>query len=545
MADTGAVDGATLEVVRATLLSVAEEMRTTLMRTAFSPVIYEVRDFGISIYDRNLDLITEAPGLTRFLGANDYAVRKVIDFVRVDRLAPGDVVLSNYPYWNAAHTYDATLIAPVFSDAGDLPVAYLCIRAHWLDLGAKDPGYVLDSTDMHQEGLVFPGTKLVKAGRLDQELVDIIRFNSRMPDAVMGDVNAQLAALATGQRRMQAVLQRFGPDRLRQATDALLAYGERITARGLADLPQGEWHAVDWLDDDGIGDVPIRMAVTVRHRDGRFEVDFDGSAPAAKGPVNLPFGSTLATAKVAFKALTSPFEPTNGGQMRALSVKAAPGTLFHAVYPAPTFTQWTGIVALELIFKALAQAMPERIQACSGGDVPGFMMIGTHPDSGRAYAISNNESVGWGATVRHDGRLAGSHLAQSVVRNTPVEVLESRTAMRMDRLELRPGSFGSGRFRGGPGLRRDIVFTADGEFLTVAKKTRTRPWGLAGGGEPEPTTVVLFPGTNRERRVGTARTEVQAGDRIAVLTAGGAGYGDPADREARAEREDRLDGLLV
>ncbi|WP_234992169.1 hydantoinase B/oxoprolinase family protein [Roseisalinus antarcticus] len=543
MSDPGAIDGGLVEILRASLAQVAEEMRTTLIRTAFSPVIYEVLDFGISVYDARFDLIAEAPGLTRFLGANDFAVPTVMGHVGAANVGPGDVIVANYPYWTAAHVSDACLIAPVFAPGRPRPFAWLCVRAHWIDLGAKDPGYVLDSTDMHQEGLVLPGLKLVKGGVLDEELLALIRFNSRMPVPLTGDIHAQLAALQTGLRRMEALIARHGADTLDRGIAALIAYGEAMAARALADLPEGAWSAEDWLDGDGIDDTPVPMKVTVTHESGRLTVDFEGSAPATRGPVNLPFGSTLATAKVAFKALTSPGEPSNAGHMRALSVKAEPGTLFHAVYPAPTFTQWTGIVALELIFAALAKGMPEKVQASSGGDVPGFMMIGTHPETGAGYALSNNESVGWGATARHDGRLAGSHLSQSIVRNTPIEVLETRTAMRVDRFELRPDSFGDGRHRGGPGVLRELSFTAPGEFLTIAKKTRTRPWAIAGGQEPEPTCFTYFPGTDRERRAGTWRAPVQPGDRVRVETAGGAGYGDPATRDAAAILRDEQDGL--
>lgn len=543
--DTGPVNGALAETIRAAWLAVAEEMRTVLMRTAFSPVIYEVRDFGISIYDARCRLIAEAPGLTRFLGANDYAVPKVLDHVGIDTLVAGDVILSNYPYWNAAHVSDATLIAPVFATDRDRPVAYLCVRAHWIDLGAKDPGYVLDSTDMHQEGIVFPGTRLVKAGRLDDEIVDLIGFNSRLPDQLMGDVRAQLAAIATGADRSMALVGRFGLDAIEQAIERMLDHGRTVAEAALRRLPEGEWSAEDWLDGDGITDDPVRMAVTVTHRDGRMVMDFEGSAPATPGPVNLPFGSTMATAKVAFKALTSPDAPTNAGHLAPLDVRAEPGTLFHAVYPAATFTQWTGIVALELIFKALAKGMPDRIQASSGGDVPGFMMIGADTETGRSYALSNNESVGWGATSSHDGRLAGSHPCQSIVRNTPIEVLETRTAMRVERFELRPDSFGTGRFRGGPGLRRDIVFTGPGEFLTITKKARTRPWGVAGGGQPEPTRFVFDPDGPNEHSFGTQRMRVAAGDRVRVETAGGGGHGRPVERAPTLIETDVADGLAT
>jgi N-methylhydantoinase B len=538
------LDGATVAVIRSHLVSVAEEMRVTLRRTAFSPVIYEVLDFGISVYDAKLDLVAEAPGVTRFVGANDYSIHMGVRHVGAETLRRGDVVLLNYPYWNGAHVSDATLFAPVFADRAESPFAYLVVRAHWLDLGAKDAGYVLDSTDMHQEGLVFPGTRIVKAGRLDEELVALIRFNSRLPDAVIGDLNAQIAALRTGERRTVELLARFGSELVERAIAAVLEHGERTARRGLAELPKGTWTAVDWLDDDGISDEPLRMQATVTVADDRFVVDFAGSAGAARGPVNMPFGSTISTCRMAFKALTSPHEPANAGQMRPLAVHAEPGTLFHAVYPAPTFTLWTGIVALELILKALAQGMPDRLAASSGGEVPGYMMVGIHPDTSRLFAVSNGEAVGWGATAQHDGANLVNHLCQTVVRNTPIEVLEQRTTMLFERVEAVRDSGGPGRHRGGVGLRRDIRFRGDGELLTVAKKTRSRPWALEGGVEPEPNAMILFPGTARERRVSTRRTPVRAGDRFTVVSAGGGGHGNPREREPALVREDVLEGYV-
>jgi N-methylhydantoinase B len=543
-ANAASVDGATAEVVQSYLNAAASEMRATLIRTAFNPVIYEVLDFGISIYDARLDLLAEAPGLTFFLGANDFSVRKVVAFLGSETLRPGDVILSNYPYWNGAHTYDATLLAPVFAPETDDLFAVLCIRAHWMDLGAKDPGYVLDSTDMHQEGVVFPGTRIFRGGKLNPEIIDLIRFNSRMPDLVIGDLNAQVAALRTGERRLHEILKKFGRPHLEGAIAAIQTHGEEVTRAALASLPKGSWTASDYIDDDGISDDPVRMQVTVTITDERFEVDFAGSAPATRGPVNMPFGSTLAMCKVVFKSLTSPERSSNAGQMRALDVKAEEGTLFHAVYPAPTFTLWTGIVGLELIHKALAQAMPERMAASSGGDVPGFMMIGIHPDTQQMFAISNNDPVGWGGTLVHDGSNALIHLSESIVRNTPLEVLESKTTMLMERMEMRHDSGGAGKHRGGLGIHRDIRFLADGEFLTVMKKTKSPPWALEGGSESQPNTVVLFPGTGRERRVSTQRTPVAAGDRVTLMTAGGGGYGRPETRDRDLVREDLAEGFV-
>jgi N-methylhydantoinase B len=258
----------------------------------------------------------------------------------------------------------------------------------------------------------------------------------------------------------------------------------------------------------------------------------------------MPFGSTLAMCKVAFKALTTPSEPANAGQMLPLIVRAEPGNLFHAVYPAPTFTLWTGIVALELIFKALAQGMPDRLAASSGGDLPGYMMVGVHPETGELYAISNGDAVGWGATKDHDGAELTIHFSEGLARNTPIEVMEARTAMFFDRVEVVPDSGGPGRHRGGVGLRRDIRFLGEGEVITVAKKTKSRPWALAGGMEPEPNVLIAYPDTEHERRVSTKRFAVKPGDRFRVLTAGGGGYGDPRERNASEVIEDVRDGFV-
>ena len=217
------LDGAIIEVIRSYLHSAAEEMRRTLVRTAFNPVIYEVLDFGISIYNRKLEMIAHAPGLAFFLGANDYAIRKGVEYIGEQNFEPGDIALMNYPYWNSAHAMDVTLFAPVFFPGGNRPFAYTCIRAHWMDLGAKDPGYVLDSTDMHQEGLIFPGTKVYKRGHPDKEiLLKLIRFNSRMPDLVLGDLDAQVASTRTGERRLQEIHKKFGEELLEEATQKIL-----------------------------------------------------------------------------------------------------------------------------------------------------------------------------------------------------------------------------------------------------------------------------------------------------------------------------------
>ena len=538
------MDSATIGVIHSYLCSAAEEMRRTLIRTAFSPVIYEVLDFGISIYSSDLDLIADAPGLAFFLGANDYAVKTGIERVGVDNLEPGDIIALNYPYWSSAHAADVALFAPVFDDGEDRPFAYTCIRAHWLDMGAKDPGYVLDSTDIHQEGLILPAVKVYKRGKPDKELLDVIRFNSRMPENVLGDLEAQVAATQTGIDRLKQVRRKFGGDVLARAITGILDYGERITRKGLKEIPNGSWTAEDYVDDDGIDDeiIPLRVRVTVTN--DRFIVDFSESPGAAVGPVNIPFGLSQTIGKVVLKILTAPNHPSNAGCFRPLEVIAPPGNLFHAVYPAATYTLWPAMVALELVLKALSVAMPDRIPACSGGDVPGFMMYGKEPASGRPYAISNNEPVGWGAAAGHDGANAHNHVSTTMVRNTPIEVMEAKTGMQFGRVELRCDSGGAGKFRGGLGIYRDIRFVWPGHFLSITKKSKTSPWSLEGGHRPQPNAFHVFPDTARNAKVGTYRTAVSPGEHILSVSAGGGGHGNPGLRDPGLVLNDVLDGYV-
>ncbi|WP_036554587.1 hydantoinase B/oxoprolinase family protein [Nocardiopsis sp. CNT312] len=538
------LDGATVEVIRNYVNSVAEQMRRTLVRSAFNPVIYDVLDFGISIYDSKRQLMAEAAGITHFLGANDHALVKLVDYVGAEAMAPGDVYLMNYPYWSGAHSYDAMLCAPVFRDGHEGPAAYLAVRAHWMDLGAKEAGYVLDSTDMHQEGIIFPGTRIVAGGEVVRDVVELIRFNSRLPEATLGDFHAQLAALRTGEERLRQVWDKFGGDTVEQAIDLVIEHGERVARRAVANLPDGTWRAVDYIDDDYITDDLIRIEVEVSIEGEEMTVDFNSSSAAVAGPVNLPIGSTLGLAKAAFKGLTTADEATNAGHFRPLRVVADPGNFFHAVYPSATFTQWSAIVAFELVYKALARVI-QTLPASSGGDEPGFMALGNDPRTGRDYVVSNNEGIGWGAARDHDGGTAQQHPSQTTVRNTPIEVLEHKAALFHEKLELLPDSGGPGRHRGGFGVERVVRYTAPGEVLSMKKKSKTRPWALHGGHEPEPSHMELWPDTDRSRRVGMYRARMEPGERFANRTAGGGGYGHPFERDPAAVVEDVLNGLVT
>ncbi len=537
------LDGATVEVIRHYLNSTAEQMRRTLVRTAFNPVIYEVLDFGISMYDRNRRLISESSGILFFLGANDFAIHRGVEKVGVENLHPGDVVILNYPYWSGAHAADAMMFAPVFCEGSELPDAYLAVRAHWMDLGAKDPGYVLDSTSIHQEGLILPGIKLINRGEVDPQMMAILRYNSRLPVNIMGDFNAQIAAMRVGERRLHQIWEKFGLANVDGAIDRIIEHGAQTAAEAVRAMPDGQWSAYDWLDDDGISYDLIRMAVTVTIEGEKFTVDFGDSDGAVPGPVNMPFGCTLSLAKNVFKSLTTPNTPANHGHYQPLEVICPPGNLFHAVYPSATYTLWTGMAGFELINKALAQGM-DQIAACSGSDLPGFMAVGTHPDIGEMYLVSNNEGIGWGATPNYDGANALQHLSTTAVRNTSMEVLEHKSPIFHERLELRQDSGGAGLWRGGLGICREVKFLATGEMLSMKKKTKTKPWALRGGHEPETNAMIVWPDTDRAHRARMERFTMHPGDRFRNLSGGGGGWGDPLDRPIELVQQDVVDGYV-
>lgn len=503
----------------------------------------------------------DSPGLALFLGANDYALERTVEHVGEENLQPGDVLLMNYPYWSSTHTLDVCLIAPIFHD-GDL-VGYGTCRAHWLDLGAKDTGYVLDATDMHQEGLIFPGTKVYKEGEPDEEIIELIRFNSRLPDKVIGDLNAQIAALRTGTERYQELYEKYGAGTVEACIDRIVEHGERTARETVADLPNGSWNAVDYADGIDQND-GIRLDVTVEIEGDEFTIDFTGSAEEVDEPLNIPIGMTETICKLCFKTVTTPDEDSNHGQYEPLTVVAPEGTVFNATYPAPTFTIWTAIVGIDVIYAALAQALPERVPASSGGDLCDIMLYGQDPETDRQFVEANNEGVGWGATTDHDGENALMHVSETMVQNIPIEVFENKAPIRFDRLTLRQDSGGAGEHRGGLGICRDYRITHPVGALSIIQKTKTAGWGREGGQPGAKNAVVLsdlddgwderldipvdntgmYDAAEDEKWVGMFRGQFAPGEVISNRSGGGGGYGDPIERDPEAVREDVIDGYV-
>ena len=524
------IDPITVEVMHNYLLSAAREMNRNLIRTSYSTIIYEIHDFGLGIYDRHCRMLAEAPGLAIFTRGNDYALKKLVEFVGEENMRPGDLILLNYPYWSSAHILDVMAASPIFHD--DQLVGFTAVKQHWLDLGQKDPGYCLDTIDVFQEGLKMPCLKIYNQGVLNKELENLIRFNSRMPDRVIGDMNAQISACRTGERRVQELVDKFGLEAFEETVEAILDHGERIARARLKELPKGTWSAEDWVDDDGINmDTMVKIRATVTVTEDEMVIDFTGSSPQTQGPINLPLGVTLALSALTFKGITTPDTPANEGNFRPLRVIAPPGSVMHALPPAPTFTLWTALLGPEVILKALSQGMPDFVPACSGGDIFDVMGVGIHPKTGKMWVEATNEGVGFGGHKYGDGENGIMHLTEPGCRNNPIEVLETKAPMLIDNYYLRQDSGGPGEHRGGLGLSRTYRFLTDSSVLTLVKKTKTKPWGMAGGKDAENGHVILWPGTQKEVVTGGVNQPMKSGEVLINNSGGGGGWGDPFKRD--------------
>jgi N-methylhydantoinase B len=536
-------DSITVEIIRHGPLAAAEEMARNLCRTAYNTVVYEIHDYGIGLHDVSGDVVADAPGIAIFTRGNDHGIKKAVEFLGADAMAPGDMFVLNYPYWSSAHTLDPLVFAPIHVE-GAL-AGFASCRIHVLDLKQKDPGYVLDSTDMHQEGLFFPATRLYVAGVRNDEVFNIIRFNSRMPERTVGDLQAQVSACHTGVRRVQEIAAKYGAETLAGAMAAINDHGERLARLALAKLPKGTWSAHDFVDSDGVDvDRMVRLQVAVTVTDEEMVIDWTGSDSGVRGPINLPLGQTEALCSLVFKALTTPDTPVVAGNFRPLRVVTEPGSVMHAVPPMPTFTLWTGLLAGEVVLKALAEGMPERVPACSGGDVCSMMGLGVDPRTGQAWLEATNEAVGMGGHAGGDGADGVMHLSEPGCRNNPVEVLETKAPMFIESYGYRPDTGGAGHHRGGVGVSRAYRFTAPSTGICLVYKTRTKPWPIGGGRAGENNRIVLNPGTDLEVVQGGSYNRLDAGEVLVNDTGGGGGFGDPFTREPESVARDVRNGFV-
>jgi len=525
------IDPITTEIIRHGLLSACEEMARNLCRTSYNTVVYEIHDYGIGLHDVNGDIAADAPGIAVFTRGNDYGIKKSIEFLGVENMNPGDVFFNNYPYWSSAHTLDPLVFAPIHDDEDEL-IGFASCRIHVLDLKQKDIGYVLDSTDMYQEGIFFPVVRLYKGGEIQEDIFNIIKFNSRLPSHTIGDIQAEVSAVFTGVKRTKEIAAKYGRDTLREAMDAINDHGERLARAALARMPNGTWSAEDFVDHDGVDlDKLVKMAVTITIKDDEMIVDWTESADDVRGPINLPRGMTEAFNCLIFKALTTPETGVTAGNFRPLKIITKEGSVMHAVPPMPTFTLWTALLGGEVMLKALAKGMPDQVPACSGGDVCSIMALGIRPDTGDPWLEATNDAVGFGAHAGGDGADGAMHLTEPGCRNNPVEVLEVKGPMILQSYGYRTDSGGPGKHRGGVGVSRVYKFLEPTTAISILYKTKSAPWAINGGTEGDPNHIVLNPGEKNEIRQGGSYNILEADTVLANNTGGGGGWGNPFERD--------------
>lgn len=537
------LDPITVEVIRSFYQSTARQMRSTLVRAAFNPVIYEMIDFSVGIYTRDAELVAEGPGIPFFMGTLTFAIRSIVKHLGIDKIYDGDVLLSTYSYWTGSHPQDAVIIRPIFVDGRVF--GYTAVKAHWMDLGAKDI-YGTDTTDIWQEGLQLYAVKVVKRGKLDGEIVDIIRANSRMPTEVIGDLTAEISACEHGVKRILELVQKYGAETVEQATARILDHGERIARDAIKAMPDGEWSAQSALDNNGITQDQVPFRATVRIVGDEITVDTSGSAPQQPGPVNCPFPSTASAIRLVLKMIMAPNYDANEGFFRPVKIVSPEGSIFNPRSPAPIFLSgWSGEIMAESLFEVMAKIAPDRSVARSGGDLGGMMFSGIDPLDGSFFAGGEDECCGQGATKDQDGENALILFALGESRNVPVEIFEERWPILTEKYELRPDSGGAGRWRGGVGVVKQWKALTDLKLIGTIEQTKAPAWGVDRGQSGKTNKMTISVGTPHERPMGKVSGWVlPAGERLLFEMGGGGGWGDPLDRDPSRVLNDVIGGYV-
>ncbi|MGQ0668066.1 MAG: hydantoinase B/oxoprolinase family protein [Actinomycetota bacterium] len=541
-------DRFTMDVLREGFRAVTDEMFVALARTSQSPVIYEVLDFAVGITDARGELVSQGNGIAGFLGPLGEVARDTL--ARVPDLAPGDVVLTNDPYaGGGGHLSDVAMVRPVFL-GGEL-VAFAGAKGHWTEVGGKDPGsWTADSVEIFQEGLQLPFVRAYRNGTLDEDIARIIAANCRLPDQTLGDLTAFAACLEVAERRVLELCRRYGRETVAEAMRHVHERSERLARAAVARLPRGVYEAEDFIDDDGLGNgpFPIRVRVTI---DGeRVVADFTGTHPQVGGPVNCTRSGLVSGVRTVFKAITDPNEPGSDAWFRPFEIACPPGTIFTAERPAPVALYFEATeAATDLVWKALAPALPEVLTAGSFVSVCATAVACTHPDTGEPTLLVEPQPGGWGASALKDGEHALVSVGDGDTYVIPAEVCERRYGIRVERfgLDVVEGA-GAGTRRGGRGIVREYRILSERGSLTVGfGRHRFPPWGVAGGRDGSVNYVEVVPADGSPpRRFGkAARYPLARGDLIRLVTGTGGGYGDPRGRDPALVAEDLADGIVT
>jgi N-methylhydantoinase B len=546
-------DSIELEIFKNIYHSIAEEMGAALRRTAFSPNIKERRDYSCAVFDTGGNVIAMGDHMPVHLGSMPMSVRATIDELDLE---PGDVAMLNDPFRGGTHLPDITLVAPVYVARSrrrteKRPNFFVASRAHHADIGGTYPGSMGLCREIYQEGFRIPPVKIKRAGEMQEDVLALLLSNVRTPQEREGDLGAQIAACHTGAERLREICDRYGLNRALRAASELLDYSEEMMRAFLRQVPSGSYHAEDFLDNDGINSKPVKIVVTVKfarqarrrstgltHTGQRpvstrfvstpaVTVDFTGSDPQVEGSVNAVEAITYSACFYVFRCLLAEDVPATAGMMRPIKVIAPEGTVVNAHPPAAVAggNVETSQRIVDVLLRALAQAIPKRIPAAAAGTMNNLTIGGTDPRTNEPFAYYETIAGGMGARPSKSGVSAvHTHMTNSL--NTPAEALEYSYPLRVRRYSLRPGSGGEGQYRGGDGIIREIEVLADAEVTLLADRNEHGPYGLACGkdGAPGEATVIRQDGS-RQQLPGKFNVRLRKGERIRIETPGGGGWG--------------------
>jgi N-methylhydantoinase B len=541
---TRQTDPITTEIIRNLFISCAQDMNATMIRSAYTPIIYEGKDCSVALLDENGEVLGQSSGLPIFLGNLEVCVKLAIEEFGREIFEPGDVFYMNDPYMQGTHLNDATIFSPIFYN--EELVGFSATRAHWLDVGAKDPGTPMDSTEIYQEGFRWAPTKIYSCYEQREDVVDLLRRNGRFGYSLVGDMNSQVSACFTGEERFKSIVDRFGMDAIRAAREEIFRQSAQLDREAVAALPDGTYTAEGCLDNDGVGDEPVWVRVRVDVAGDEMTIDFEGTSEAASGPVNCGEAQTISAARVAYKLLINPDRPVDGGTFPTLTVRVPEGSILHAREPAPCGWYFTPLgLLIDLIVKALSPVMPEAVAGAHYGDSMVIYLAGVDPRTGAPFLALEPTPGGWGAFEGGDGQDGLINNVNGGFKDLPVEVYETKYPARIGQYGFRPDSGGLGRFRGGCGLFREYRLGADCSLYLWFERSKTPAWGLFGGHDATGPEVVVQADGSEKNLLKVNNLPCKAGTVVTTYTGGGGGYGTPWERDHELVRRDVVAGYVT
>lgn len=522
-------DAVELEVFRHLFTALAEEMGAALKRASFSPNIKERRDYSCALFNPAGASVSLGDHMPVHLGAMPMSVEAAL--AELGTLERGDVVCLNDPFRGGTHLPDITLISPVH-DSDDRLLGYVASRAHHSDVGGSTPGSMPLAREIFEEGLRIPPVRLYRAGERNEDLWRTLLANVRTPVERAGDLDAQVAALHTGSTRLREIAERRGTEATLAAMDALTDYADRLVEAGLRKIPDGTFVGEDFMEDDGFGSGPIRIRATLQLDGSELSIDFEGTSPQVAGGVNavaaITSSATRYVVRCVVEALLGEPLPAGGGSMSSVRLRLPERSLVNAALPASVAAGnvETSQRITDVLFRAFASALPDLIPALSQGTMNNTTVGGVDPRTGESFAYYETVGGGMGAGPQGDG-LSGVHVHMSNSLNTPIEALEHAYPFRITRYEIRRGSGGAGRFRGGDGLRRDLQVLCPARVALLCERRTCGPSGARGGHDGAPGENVLIRDGVEERLGGKVTFQIDAGAVVSVRSPGGGGWGPP------------------